>query len=147
MFGKRKERNKNLDLLGKELLQASALSNLEAEATLSPFLYQGTREKIVQAEFVNYETVSLGIGLLLTARRALPAMLLVALIAIGGFWMGTDETNKGKPPLNDSNAGSPYLSASVAACSLSTASTAQECVVSNNDVLAIIFSEDTEAQR
>jgi hypothetical protein len=151
MFGKKKAENEKLDLLAKELLQASALTNLEAETALSPFLYQRMREKIAQTELVGYQSVSplsMGIGLLLAARRALPSMALVALIAICGFWMGADEANISKSLLDDSsNMGSPYLSASVAACSLSSASTAQECIVSDNDVLTIIFSEDTEAQK
>ena len=83
MVGKKRspELDERLDLMGREILRASAQNEAEAEAAASPFLYTRVRARI-EAERAQREEGEGWLSMLKVAWRAVPAMALVAIIAV-----------------------------------------------------------------
>ena len=83
MVGKKRtpELDERLDLMGREILRASALNEAEAEAAASPFLYTRIRARI-EAEKAQRAEGEGWLSMLKVAWRAVPAMALVAIMAV-----------------------------------------------------------------
>jgi hypothetical protein len=75
------ELDERLDLLGREILRASAENEADAEAAASPFLYTRVRARI-EAERVQRAEGEGWLSMLKVAWRAVPAMALVAIMAV-----------------------------------------------------------------
>ena len=88
MVGKtnKRESDEPLDLLGREVVRASASDDAEAEAVASsPFLYTRVRSRI-EAERAGREAGESRLALLGVVWRSAPAMALVAVFAFILFW-------------------------------------------------------------
>ncbi len=84
--------DERFEKIGRELSRSAALSEAEAEdAASSPFLYARLRARIA-AERNRREERESWLNLLMVARRAVPAMALLAAIAFGLFWFGNGNT-------------------------------------------------------
>lgn len=83
MVGKKRtpEMDERLDLIGREILRASAQNETEAEAAASPFLYTRIRARI-DAERTQRGEGEGWLSMLKVAWRAVPAMALVAIMAV-----------------------------------------------------------------
>jgi hypothetical protein len=82
---RKKDSGARLDQMGREVVRASAAGEQEAEAVAaSPFLYARVRAGI-DAERRRREAGEPRLALLLVAWRAVPAMALVAVIALALF--------------------------------------------------------------
>ena len=87
MIGKKRERspNERLDRLGLKIVRASAMNELEAEAAASsPFLYARLRSRIA-SERERRKEGERSLALLDVVWRAVPAMALVAALALALF--------------------------------------------------------------
>jgi hypothetical protein len=71
--------DERLDLMGREILRASAQNDVEAEAAASPFLYTRIRARIDAERAQRTEG---WLSMLKVAWRAVPAMALVAIMAV-----------------------------------------------------------------
>jgi hypothetical protein len=81
MFRANQQKNQQSDLAGRLVLLAAARNEDEAEAAAnSPFLYQRLRARIKDEERRREESGG-WVSLFLVARRAIPAMALVAVLA------------------------------------------------------------------
>ena len=87
MFKANSQRNKELDRAGRLLLRAASASEEDAEAAVSsPFLFTRIRATIT-AEHRRREESGNWLSLILVARRAVPVMALVAILAaVLTFW-------------------------------------------------------------
>lgn len=83
MVGKKRtpELDERLDLMGREILRASAINETEAAAAASPFLYTRIRARI-EAERAQRAEGEGWLSMLKVAWRAVPAMALVAIMAV-----------------------------------------------------------------
>lgn len=80
--------DQKLDRLGDELLRAFEASESEiSTAATSPFLYRRIRVRIEAEERRRAEERSSWLALLVTARRAVPALALVAIAAASLHWV------------------------------------------------------------
>lgn len=139
MFWKKhKISDEKLDSIGKDLLKAVALSEQEVdEMAKKPFLYARLRAYIMQETIKRSEAGNNWFAILSLAKYAIPVMSVVALVAIGAFWLLHQHIEQ----VSKSNTSFPNIvSAPITACSISSKS---ECVVSSNDVLSIVFQEQT----
>jgi hypothetical protein len=113
------------------------MSDEEADrAALSPFLYSRVLNRI-EAERQKDARGGWIINLA-TARRAVSAFALAAIIAVASFWIAS---SKVKPVEAGTAKASTGPSGVVSACSLSST---DECAISNEDVLATLFAEGGE---
>lgn len=81
MFKKNSQRNEELDRLGKVVLRSAAARDEETEAAASsPFLFTRVRAAIAAEQKLQEESGS-WLSMILVARRAVPAMALVATLA------------------------------------------------------------------
>jgi hypothetical protein len=81
MFKTSRPRNEDLDLIGKVILRSAAAQEEDAEAAASsPFLFTRVRAAIAAEQRLQEESGS-WLSLILVARRAVPAMALVATLA------------------------------------------------------------------
>lgn len=94
MFKDRKHKKEELDRAARMIVFAAAHNDEEAEAAaLSPFLFTRVRAAIVEAE--QRDDAATWLSLLFVARRAVPAMALIAILtAIMTVWSLTP----GAPP-------------------------------------------------
>lgn len=81
-----------------EVFRALDVTESEADAAgTSPFFYRRLRAQLEAEARRRAEAGSLWTAWLLTARQATPALALVALLALGGFWSAlSDNTNSGQ---------------------------------------------------
>lgn len=137
-----KNRKEALDRAGRSLLKAARATDAETrQAAESPFLYARIRARI-EAESDLKQPPSL---LWLVGRRAIPVLTLVAVLALGSFWVfgsraaapsalsATNSTTTAVPPNPILTSSQPNFIPS--ACSIATK---DECSVSTNDVIAIL---------
>jgi uncharacterized membrane protein len=141
MFWKKhKVSDEKLDSIGKELLKAATLNDQEVDQIANaPFSYARLRANIMQESIKHSEASDNWFAIVSLARYAIPVMLVIALITISSFWLLHQHTEQ----VSKSNANlllPAMVSAPITACSISSKS---ECVVSNNDVLSIVFQEQT----
>ena len=89
--------DEKLDRLGDELLRAFEPSEAEINsAATSPFLYRRIRVRIEAEERRRAEERNPWLTLLVTARRAIPAFALIALLAASWQWVSPDRSgNRG----------------------------------------------------
>jgi len=81
MFKTSRQRNEDLDLIGKVILRSAAAEEEDVEAAASsPFLFTRVRAAIAAEQRLQEESGS-WLSLILVARRAVPAMALVAILA------------------------------------------------------------------
>ena len=81
MFKTSRPRNEDLDLIGKVILRSAAAQEEDVEAAASsPFLFTRVRAAIAAEQRLQEESGS-WLSLILVARRAVPAMALVAILA------------------------------------------------------------------
>jgi hypothetical protein len=139
MFRKKNERAtvEELYQIGRSVLWSAAASNDEADKVAgSPFLFTRIAARIDE-EQRRRSAIDTGWLLALSeAKRALAALALVAIAAFGLLWFSTGSgPQKTRQARNDAMEIRPV---SVSACSLASA---DECAISNNDVLATMFAE------
>lgn len=142
MFWKNsKIENEKLDKIGKLLLKSAALSNEEADQMASsPQIYNRLRVNIIKESLIRSEASDNWFAIWSIARYAVPLMAGIAVIAFSSFWILETHLQQ-VTTVSSSN----YLPADinilpVTACSISSKT---ECIVSSNDVLSIVFQEQT----
>ncbi len=142
MFWKKsKIDNKKLDGLGKLLLKSAALSDEEADqAASSPLLYSRLRANIMKETLKRSEASDNWFAIWSIARYAVPVMVGLAVITFSSFWILDTHPQQVITSTSPSYLPSDINIAPVTACSISSKS---ECIVSSNDVLSIVFQEQT----
>ena len=139
MFRKKNDRaaDEELDRVGRSVLWSAAASNDEADKVAgSPFLFARIAARIDEEQRRRSATDTGWLVALREAKRALAALAFVAIAAFGLLWFSAGSApQKTQQARNDEMNIRP---ASVSACSLASA---DECAISNNDVLATLFAE------
>jgi hypothetical protein len=139
MFWRRKEKESlDLDRVGDELITASQATDEDVEVAISsPNLYARIRGSIDQQtkahSTANSWAVTLG-----AARLAIPVLALLSVVIAVPALLTEKLPVSQTPNETDLIYEDPV---GIGACAISTA---EECAVSNNDVLAAIFVEETE---
>jgi hypothetical protein len=144
MFSRNKQRvpDEYLDRVGKSVVRSGGISDEETEAIASsPFLYARLRARI-EAERSRPEPQAGWFAAIFVARRAIPALMLVALFALGAFWFMETNQGAGNPPTDPRD----YNLARVAIGGTCALSSTEECAISTEEVLATLFAEE-EVQR
>lgn len=141
MFWKKyKVSDEKLDELGKQLFKASTLTEEElSKIADSPFLYSKIKANIKAKTQDSTESLNNGFAILFLARYTVPALFCIALFSLTAFWINDLPV----PPVNDTPddfLATEFISAPVTVCNISTKS---ECAVSSNDVLSIVFQEQS----
>jgi len=142
-FSKKEEMNENLDRAGSEVCRAAGLSELETDAAASaPFLYARVRARIERERQRSAENVP-AIAMLSHAWRAVPALAMVAVAAVSVFWLTTPAATGGvqPAPVQSDNI---KLIATGGTCALSSAG---ECAISSEEVLATMFREEEKVEK
>lgn len=144
LFDKRdQDRDDRLDRVGSQFVRSVGLSDVESDAAASsPFLYTRIRARI-DGERQRMETSGSAFAVLSIAWRAIPALALVALVAVSALWMATPASPVGNQPAfaQTDNA---RLIATGGTCALSNDS---ECAISREEVLATMFREEGKTER
>lgn len=139
LFDKRDQaRDDRLDRAGSEFVRAASLSEFESDAAASsPFLYARVRARI-DGEQQRMEKSVPALAMLSIAWRAIPALALVALVAVSALWVTTPAAPVGVQPawVETDNV---KLIATGGTCALSNDS---ECAISREEVLATMFREE-----
>ncbi len=94
--------DERLDQLGRALINASAMTDDEVEAAASPFLHSRVWARIV-AERERRARSATWLDLLIVGRRAVPAMLAVAVALGGWFWIGSARSSRPGRDAQDSH--------------------------------------------
>jgi hypothetical protein len=135
MFGRKKDRPEDarLDRLGRDLLRASAMKPEEAdEAASSPFLLARIRAGVAAEQ--KRRAAPYGPLTLLAARRAIPVMILIAVVSAVSLLLAT------------AGPGSASFEtiAEASACSVTTREVvaSEGCAMTDEEVLATIVSRD-----
>lgn len=98
------QRNEELDRVGKMLLRSAAASEEDTEAAASsPFLFTRVRAAMA-AEQRQQEEAGGWLSMILVARRAVPAMALMAILAALLTVWSTGPAPAGTPPQGDEEA-------------------------------------------
>ena len=112
---KRKLTNEQLDCFGQQVFDTLEVSESEINATAqSPFLYRRLRVRIEVETRLRAEASNPWQLWLLTVRQALPAMALLAFVAIGSFW-ALHDGNSNAADAAESDAATVLLAADSAA--------------------------------
>jgi len=139
MFWKKRDEraNEELDLLGKSVLWSAAASDEEVDrAANAPYLFARIAARIDEQQRQRDEVAGGWFVALIEAKRALIVLALVSIVAMSTFWLsGGNRSNQ--PPADATNTASGRQEP-VSACALSSA---EECAISNDDVLATMFAE------
>ncbi|HKQ99166.1 MAG TPA: hypothetical protein VJT09_00755 [Pyrinomonadaceae bacterium] len=138
MIGKKRDRglDERLDLLGREIVRASAANETEAAAAAdAPFLYTRVHSRI-NAEREQREEKERWFTMLAVAWRAVPTMALVAVFAVAMFLF----TNFG----TQSPAGAGYDTLLTSDAEVESVVFADNRTLSNDEVLATILSDDEQ---
>ena len=140
MFWKNKNQSPDelLDRVGKSVARASGISEDKADQIASsPFLYARLRARI-EAERKQQSEPDIGwFATFKIARRAIPALALVAIAAVATLWFAATKYTVSPSP----GGANVYVSnplTPVTACSLSAT---DECAISSEEVLATMFAE------
>ncbi|HST22147.1 MAG TPA: hypothetical protein VLR90_13570 [Blastocatellia bacterium] len=140
MFWKKKNQapDELLDRVGKSVARASGISEDKADQiATSPFLYARLRARI-EAERKQKSEPDIGwFATFKIARRAIPALALVAIAAVASLWFAATKYTVSPPP-GGANVEVNYPLTPVTACSLSST---DECAISSEEVLATMFAE------
>ena len=93
IFKASRQKNEELDLIGKVILRSAGAREEDAEAAASsPFLFTRVRAAIAAEQRLQEESGS-WLSLILVARRAVPAMALVATLAAVTVWSASPALN------------------------------------------------------
>ena len=131
-------RDNRLDRAGSEFVRAAGLSEIESDAAASsPFLYARIRARIDGEQQRGGRNVP-ALAMLSIAWRAIPALGLVAFVAVSALWMTTPASPVGVLPALE-QADDVKLIATGGTCALSNDS---ECAISREEVLATRFREE-----
>lgn len=140
MFWKKKNQSHDelLDRAGKSVARASGINDSEADQVASsPFLYARLRARIETERKQRTEPDGNWLAAFKIARRAIPALALVAIAAVVSLWSASTDH-----PVSPSPGGAKvevtYPLAPITACSLSSS---DECAISSEEVLATMFAE------
>jgi hypothetical protein len=139
MIGKKRNRalDERLDLIGREVIRASAANETEAEAAAtSPFLYARLRSRI-NAEREQREDGERWYTMLGVAWRAVPAMALVAILAVTLFLFSSFGTQSTGVFTDETVADASYSE-------VENVVFADNRSMTNDEVLATILSEDEQ---
>ena len=150
MFWSKRDNKKEegLDQFGRIVVRASALSDSEAEeAVSSPLLLKRIRARIAEEQKIQARPDYGWEQILLVARRALPAMAAVAIIAVGLLLLAGMRSQSspiaGNPSDQQQLPGN-FIMAPVAVCSLSNK---EQCTISTNEVIATIVSNNKQEKK
>ena len=126
-----------LDEAGSALIHAARASDEDVEAAASsPLLFSRIRASIGERQEGRW------FELFAAARLAIPAMALLAIVATSLPWLAGGSGRSVRARRVRAVAAEPEIVPFAAtACALSTA---QECAISNNEVLATIFADDIQ---
>lgn len=143
-FDKRDQaRDERLDRAGSEFVRAAGLSEIESDAAASsPFLYARIRARI-DGEQLRMEQSAPALAMISIAWRAVPALALVALVAVSALWVATPAAPDGVQPAL-LQADDIKLIATGGTCALSNDS---ECAISTEEVLATMFGEEGKKEK
>ena len=147
MFWKNKHHSpdRSLDRVGKSVIGAAGIDETQAdEVATSPFIYARLRARIEAERERQSEPGGGWFAAFKVARLAIPALALVAIIAVASFWFAVTKNTVNISPgvAREENS---YQLAPVSACALSAT---DECAISNEEVLATMFAEQKgEEQR
>lgn len=140
MFWKNKQQStdKAVDGVAKIVTRAAGIGHQKAdEVAAAPFMYAQLRARIEAERAERAANHSDWIEPFKAARRAIAALALVAVVAVGSLWIARANT-----VVNiDSGSASfdpPVQLSPVSACALSAT---DECAISNEEVLATMFAE------
>ena len=135
----------SLDRVGKSVIGAAGIDETQAdEVASSPFLYARLRARIEAERERQAEPGGGWFATFKVARLAIPALALVAVVAVASFWFSVTKNTAGisSGVAREENN---YQLAPVSACALSAT---DECAISNEEVLATMFAEQKgEEQR
>jgi hypothetical protein len=139
-------RNEYLDRAGDAVLRAARASQEEIQAALSsPFLYARIRARMRDDKRIPPVSFYQSLMMFSLFRRAIPILALIAVLAVGSYNFAAR-----KAPVQTSYAGEPaYLPVSdpntpVTACSITSRT---ECVVTTQDVLALLVNSDERQKK
>ena len=145
MFLRKQKRtsDEHLDRMGQSVVRSGGITDEETEAVASsPFLYAKLRARIEAESRRRAEPQAGWYATLFVAGRAIPALVLIAVVAFGAFWFTKTSVRADLPaavlPGDDL-----YRVAVGGTCALSST---EECAISTEEVLATLFAEG-EAQR
>lgn len=145
MFSRKRRQapDERLDDLGKSVVRAGGISDEDTEAIASsPFLYARLRARIESDRRRDAEPRVGWLATLLVARRAIPALVLVAALALGAFRLAETNSDIDSAPVGARN---DNLNRVVVGGTCALSST-EECAISTEEVLATLFAEG-DAQR
>jgi anti-sigma-K factor RskA len=140
MIGKKRNRalDERLDLIGRDVVRASAANETEAEAAAtSPFLYARLRSRI-NAEREQREDGERWYTMLGIAWRAVPAMAMVAILAVTLFLFSSFGTTQSPGVFTDE------AMADAGYADVENVVFADNRSMTNDEVLATILSEDEQ---
>ena len=140
MFWKKKNQSHDelLDRVGKSVARASGISEDDVDQVASsPFLYARLRARIEAERKQQAEPDGGWFATFKIARRAIPALALVAIAAVLALWFAATKYTVSPLP-GGVNAEISYSLTPITACSLSAT---DECAISSEEVLATMFAE------
>lgn len=142
MFWRKKNRipKENLDDIGREVVHAAGLSDDEAAAASSRLRYAGVRARILAAQNRQAQPGDNWLMTLLAAKRAIPAMIAIAIFAAAVLWLvslGASGVNS----FNEAVAGTGGTKGITLSCAIATR---DECAMTTDEVLATIVSRDEQ---
>ena len=124
-----------LDHLSRDVVRSGGIGEEQADAiAASPFFYARLRARIAADQAPQPDGL---FDLLTLAWRTIPAMAIVAVVAVGLFMFAGPKPSSSGPPVIIP-VSSPANLAPATACSISSNN---GCAVSENDVLATMFAE------
>lgn len=140
MFWKKKNQphDELLDRIGKSVARASGIDETKADQVASsPFLYAQLRARIEAERKQQTEPDSSWFATFKIARRAIPALALIAIAAVTSLWIAATKYTANPLP-GGANLYVSYPLTPITACSLSST---DECAISSEEVLATMFAE------
>lgn len=140
MFWKKKNQSHDepLDRLGNSITRASGIGEDKADQIASsPFLYAQLRARIEAERKQKAEQSSGWFATFKVARRAIPALALIAIAAVASLWFAAAKYTVGDAR-GSANIDVSYQLSPITACSLSAT---DECAISSEEVLATMFAE------
>ena len=130
-------RDNRLDRAGSEVVRAAGLRESESDVCASsPFLYARIRARIDDEQRRMERSVP-ALAMLSIAWRAIPALALVALVAVSALWMTTPASPGALSAFEQGD--DVQLIAAGGTCALSNDS---QCAISTEEVLATMFREE-----
>jgi hypothetical protein len=145
MFSRKRQQtpDEHVDRVAKAVVRSGGISDDDTEAIASsPFLYSRLRARIEAEQRRRAGPRAGWFTTLLVAPRAIPALVLIAIMALGVFWLTKINSAVGLPyvDVRNDNIGRVLVGGT---CALSST---EECAISNEEVLATLFAEG-DAQR